>query len=524
MPSNKYPEWLESLNYPAEGIGSGDDLKHSLLVRDNKWLSKINPGWAYLNNFEDYYYIDPQVEVLSAVGSGAATGEVTSNLNPGWGPVICYSGSETYLELANYLKLGQHVTWTPSVSGGYYFYNVPSGEWFSEVIDLTNDPLKRVSQFEKLITPKDYYVEGSKIYLRVNTDPTNSYFINSVCKSNQLQINELCWVKDGKINLTYAYPADITLRRGVSTQVVTGSAAEVDVSIANDYEWVQASYYVDRSFIITGTLNLSFYNRVTEDITVQYEGSAPYGAPTITVQNDTSLPLNFNPVHDESFSYGYLIVTPSSSSVTNTCKFIEVNASSNSFCPDWEEEVTVLIKILDRNKNPIPQKDVTLTLTGTNLNGSLPTKTNNSGIVLLRLTHTADIELDVESDGLQNSITVTSLTEANYLNTTLVNNGTSNLVITNTDTYQGGRVAYMSAYTLDGVPKTNTVSVRSETNSEFIFEDQRYKQILSLPVNVGVSNVGGITQVFSVKLDPQDKIWSTVINNQGKVLEVIDAE
>lgn len=515
MPKNIQPSWLNYLNSPADGIGDGSDLKHTVFSQNQKWLSKVRPGWTYLDGKEDYYYIDMGLSTFTNTSTGTLT--ANSNLNPGWGPVHLYSDDYDYLEINEYLSPAVNVTWT--ASGNYSYYSVASGAVLTDVRDLSIVPMVKVASIDKLIHEKQYCIVGNNVFIKVSS-PNNKVFLDLVSLDTKLLVEEILWVKNDQIHLMYSEPIYGYLQKGLLTQPITGTTNTV--TIADDYEWVKAHYYVNRSFIITGDRTISVMGSSPVDLTLEYEKSAPFQLPVVRVQNDENKEFNFSPFYEESFGAGYLVMTPEITGFDTEAASIEILSSHTSFKSDWNEEVLVTIKILDKNGNLIPRKTCVVNITGTELNGLSPTETRNDGSILLRLTNNSNLEIEVEVDGLTKNLIIPD--ESSPITSSFLSTGRANLVVTNTGMPDGGRASYLNYTFMTGVPVNATLYLRAKKSTKFSIDNQDYTKVLSTLALISPGNPSAISQKISIKPGQGDTIWCNNTTAQSNRIKVNNVE
>lgn len=523
MARNQQPSWVSDLQYPAKGIGDLNDLSFKKLVGEaSKWTLSIKSGWFYLED-EDFFYRLEGSRTYTSLPASAQSLTSTAGYNIGWGPILVSNGTDSYSPVGTHLSPANAITWTASGSNGLYYYNIPSYQTLVAVRDLTNIPMVAVKSLSTLTHTKLYYLDTTlnRVYVLSSSSPDNNLFLDLLVQNHSILNRELVWVTDGLVHLSN-YPAkNTTIYRGTTSSAVGTVTGAFEPDLGSEGEWLVATYYLENSYAVISNSRVDVYSSDINNVTIRNETSSPANDKIVFPANDSDKKIDFNPINPDSYGPGYLIMS-SDALTPGTAKRILVKADKTSFCPDWGEEVNVRIQVLDINDLPIPQKPLYLDWVGNQENTFDTTMTSKQGEVLLRISHSSTVTVTASADGISGYVSVGAVDESDFLDSNLITDGRTSFVVLNDKDSKGNLVSYCNAHQLDGIPKTQDVTIRAKGGTSFYLNNQDYKQTMLISCTITPQHPTGISPEFGILPVKGDLLNATTTNGQSKIIEVVD--
>jgi len=549
MANNNWPFWLDTVSYPAPGVGDLQDLSFKLGVGEGgQWIGFINTGWYYADRLEQYHYslVGTQT-IAAAAGSGQATESIS--FRPSWGPILLTgSASGQYTQHHNTFQPGQSLSWTALASGVYYA-TVPASTIVVGCRDLTLLPLGAVSGTGSLISEKFYYYDypGKVLYIKPKSTSPINIFVDYLELKPRLKFREIVVQDTGVLYPSYQGIENISIQRGYQSQTLTGPVTGYithSLSGVQDGDWVVLEYYVQKSYVVYDHQTVKYYTTASSGDTVRinYETSLPDIIPSMTVAKPRAEVFNLNPLFSNAYRTGYLyhanMSTPASSYWT--VDTVQATLDKDWVCAAWSEMFKATILVTDIQGLPIPYYPVTVSLTtGASAIGRVPASsvgtTDGRGEIHFLVsvpTSISTLRLDVISGVVTGSVTGSILSPLTTLPSSVFYGGTTEIYVSKDITPRRYWRVYAKNSYLDGIPKpASTIILRSEKSSAFEYKTALTTQITTIQALIGINNldcIAGLDLSEQVGYLPQpgdrlagyttgdtpsqSKIWSTEDN------------
>lgn len=495
-----WPSWLEGIGYPETGVGDLGDLKLTLGVGEgSRWVGYVNPGWYYHWNVEQYNYVQAGTRVVSGV---TGSGEVTESISfrPAWGPVLIQGIANDldayqdgpYREHHNSFYPAYSLSWALHASG-VYVATLPSSSILVNMRNLTTFPMGSVAGTGLLTNDKVFYydLENSKVYIRPKNPSVPDVWADLLYTYPKLRFREVVVnEQDGsggyRVRPSYSQIEDLKVIYAGNTQLSPAYHASGylshSVSGAIAGSWIVLDYWISKSFILKDHKTLQYYTGgsagtgVTDSFTIFYETSIPDILPSVMVStpaSDINPVLNLNPMFQDGYRSGYLFHANPASSVNSywTAEKMMLSLDKSYVCRDWQEPIKAKLMVLADTDLPLPYYPVTVSITGGSALLQLPNgRTDGRGEVhvLIKPSSGATVLTIAASCGsLSTSVSASVLSSGSVIDLDKWYNGHVSIVISNEKTGRGAYRTFTSATTLDGLPKSASISLVSKLASEF---------------------------------------------------------
>lgn len=503
-----WPSWLETIAYPAPGVGDLQDLRFSVGVGEGgQWVGFVNTGWFYLDNLEQYNYaLVGTQEVTAAPGSGVFTEDIS--FRPSWGPIILTgTASGQFYQHHNTYQPGKVVDWT-SAGEGLYYTTIPGSTFVTGVRDLSLLPLGAVSGTGSVLSEKLFWYDqtGGRIWIRPkNTSPIN-VFLDYLEISPRLRFRELVIVEDGMIRPSYSNIEDIHLIRGHQLEYQAGPSNSLlthSLTGVADGDWVVLEYNIRKSYIVLNHRTVEYYTSADsgDDLRLNFETSLPDLIQSVDIQHPQAEGLNLNPLYSNAYRTGYLYHTnlaqPASSywSVGN----VQVELDKDWVCGLWGEPFTVSVLITDIQGLPVPHYPLQLVMSeGASAFGLVPSTNTTDGrgeLHFLAVSPSGASSFNVWTicAAVTGHASGTVLSQQTAIPSGIFFGGSTEVLVSKGYTPRRYRKLFVKNVSLDGIPKPlSTLILKSEKASAFEYRNNLSNNILSLQQGNSALNVDGI--------------------------------
>lgn len=514
MANNNWPTWLDTVSYPAPGVGDLQDLRFKIGVGEGgQWIGFVNTGWFYSDRLEQYRYALVGTQTVSAsAGSGQATESVS--FRPSWGPIILTGlASGQYTQHHNTFQPGQTVSWTLLASGVYYA-TIPGSTIVVGVRDLTLLPLGSVSGTGSLISEKFFYYDypGGRLYIKPkNLSPIN-VFVDYLELAPRLRFRELVIQDGGVLYPSYQGIENIIISRGYQTQSLAGPVTGYithSLSGVQDGDWVVLDYLIQKSYVVYNHQTVRYYTTAAsgDTLRINYETSLPDIIPAMSLTKPRPELGNWNPLFSNALRTGYLyhanMTQPASSywTVSKVYAFLD----KDWICAQWGEMFKATVLVTDTQGLPVPYYPLTISMTsGASAIGRVPASsvgsTDGRGEVHFLVsvpTSMSLLTLNVICSAVTGTATGSVLSAATALPSSVFFGGSTEVYVSKNLTARRYWRLYAKNTCLDGIPKTQTsIVLKSEKASAFEYKTALTNQQVIIPALMGVDNLDGIAGLF----------------------------
>lgn len=520
MAQNIIESWLAELGYPVNGVGSYDCLNPTISPIGSQWNVKLEPGWFYLDNKEQYLFRSRRSQSFSLI---AGSNDLTVlNTYPGWGPINIRGASTHYNRLFTTLLPAVNRTWVVH-SGSVWRVTIPSNITFIGLRTINTLPPARFGSLSSVTNSQSdnvYYhnPDTNTLYLKASSNPNGVYFIDEVAEVPQIKYPEILIVdKNQQVTLTFKNAYNVVITRGATTLYSNVGPINGPITLSvSPGQWVRAEYHIDKSFIVKSPTEITAYTVSPDNITVNSE-LAP-GTVSYLAKSGSNL-ININPIAPSKFGSGFLTARPVGGTFTVDVAEIILTASKYTYCSAWKEEVIIEVQVVDSNGLPCPDQNITITQNGTILTQYPSTRTGNDGKRVFRVTRASgNISFQVTLGALSKTITINDVSPNLLINSTKYSSGACNIVTLNEESTRLKTVA-ANTQSLDGIPRAGNIFLQS-LNSVFILDGKEYRKALGVSVIPSGSNVGCITSFIRVNAQPNDVLYAIANQGQSRIVRV----
>lgn len=487
--SSVWPAWLQTIGYPAPGVGDLDDLKLNLGVGEGgKWVGFINPGWFYANNLEQYNYIVMGTKTVSGVvGSGTISEPIS--FRPTWGPVLVASTASSslpYREHHNTFYPAAVLSWT-LVGSGFWIATLPASSILVSMRDTSTLPMGSVAGTGLITNERLYWydIPNNQVWVQPKVTGSILVFADIIYTTPLIRMREVVAAEVDGVRASYNQIEDIYCYSGTASahfpnyQLTNLLVPSIGANVG---DWVILDYLISQSFVLKDHQTINYYAggvggpTSPDNIIAYYETSVPDILPNVSLASNPSGVLNFNPIYPSSYRAGYLFHANPASALTSYWGPAKINVflSKDVICTDWNEVVKLTITLVDTNSLPVPDYPVTVTVSGGSAllmfpgNGATDGRGEINAIIQPGAIGTLTVL--VSSSTLSASISTTICSSGTMIDVNKWNSGQVNLIVTNDRGVGGGYRTFVNATDLSGVPKVSNVTLYSKLASQFVIK------------------------------------------------------